>query len=365
MKGKTAAFLFAVATLCMIVQTKGDNNINPVVVARAFALKSPEYFNANLYGQALKGETWEKVMMRFTIRKSDFGITSLYINGEEIPLPEAIYSLPLPTSGIIRNVQLDVEAMTKSGDYAGHGFVDREYTTKDDILEVVIKPSEVRQALPIDVSLYGDVDVEIQGLDTYGWGPSDGKFYVYFEPTGDEFHYIVRRRDDGQVISEGSLRPFGDAATANNTYFGFSYAGGVIDASFPDSEGEEWLWMPNLKFNSEVPTESGKNIAGGVLFTDVGNGALEILVRADVWIYVQQATEAGEMPFLELKTETIHSDDEDPWLVQTMAHTVQPFGVGKVVITIFPKGPSLGEPGVQLHRYYGTPDDNNGVPTEK
>ena len=342
--------------LCTWVQAQNDNNINPLNVARAFALNTPAYFVCQLQGQALISNSWQNIQMKFVVRKGDFAITNLTIGDTSIPLPEPIYGLPLGDGGIIRNVFVDAAAISKSGDYVGNGYVQLLQVTKDDHIEVVLRPSDVRVEIPVDLGVYsgGDISVDIKDcVYGYGWGVGeDGKFYVYFPPVGGTYHYVLRLWSTGEPIGEGDLEPFKAVVTPDNVYFGVRYIGNVIEAEFNAVNTDEWIGVPNLQFDCSIPTTDGTNVLGKVIFVDVGgSGGLELIVGADVDVYVQQATsDVGDMPFFVLENRSVTR----PWYNETRVNTVVQ-KVGKVVITIVPKGPYQKGPYLNLHRFYGHP----------
>jgi hypothetical protein len=290
--------------------------------------------------------------MQFVMRKSDFGITNLTINGVAIDLPEAIYGLPIGNGGYIKDVWLNVSAFTSSDEYAGNGYLQKQFVAKNDRLDVEIRPADIMQEIPVDVGLYGnDIRLEIEGLPSYGWGISNGKFYVYLPPVGGRYHYILRRWSDGSVIGGGWVEPFKNTVTENNTYLGIHYIGNVLGIEFPNQVGmEDWIGVNNVKFDCDVPTTDGNSVLGKVIFTDVGAGNLEIIVAGDYWVYVQSATTAtGDMQFIPLEN---HSTSNQ-WWSETRVNTTSD-NIGKVVITIIPK-PSNNrpEPWINLHRFYG------------
>lgn len=345
----------AIASVCTWVQAQSDTNINPLNVARAFALKTPAYFVCQLQGQALISNSWQSVEMKFVVRKGDFGITNLTIGDTHIPLPEPIYGLPLGDGGIIRNVYVNATAVTKSDEYAGNGWVQLPQVTKDDHIQVVLHPADVRIEIPVDVGLYGnDIRLDIENF-IYGWGygVSGDKFYVYLPPVGGRYHYILRRWSTGEPIGEGYIEPFRATVTPDNAYFGVRYIGNVIEAEFNTVNTDEWIGVPNLGFDCSIPTTAGTNVFGKVIFVDVGSGGLELVIGADVWVYVQRATSTdGDMPFLALEDHSVTNQ----WYTETRLNTVQP-RVGKVVITIVPKS-SVDKLWLNLHRFYGLPSSS-------
>lgn len=345
-------------SLCTRVQAQSED-VNPLNVARAFALKTPAYFNCWFQGQALVSNTWQQTTMNFIVRKSDFAITNLTINDKVIPLPKPIYGLPLGDGGIMRNVYVNASAMTKSGEYAGNGYVQMQQVSKDDQIEIILRPADVRQEIPVDVGLYGsDIRFDIDGfIYGYGYGVSDGKFYAYLPPVGGKYHYILRRWSTGEPIGEGWVEPFKDAVTPEATYFGVRYIGNVIGVDFNSTGTDDWIGVPNIQFDCSVPTDEGTNVQGKVVFTDVGSGSLELIMGADVHVFVQQVTDKGDMPFLLLED---HSVNYGGGNVETRVNTVKA-KIGKVVITIIPKGPIKYGPYLNIHRYYGLPSSGGGV----
>ncbi len=338
--------------LCTCVQAQGDTNINPLVVARAFALKTPTHFDCNMNGSMLISNIYQVINMQFTIRKSDFAITNLVVNGSVIDLPEPIYSIPLGDGGVINNLFLNVIARTASGDYAGNGYIQKEIVLKDDRLTVEIRPGDIPQALPVDVAKYGnDIRLFIDDFTYgYGYGVTGDKFYAYLPPIGGKYHYRLTQ-GDGTPIGSGWLEPFRDVVTPDDAYVGITYIGNVIGVEFPSPIGrEDWIGVADVNFDCSIPLNDGSRVSGKVIFTDAGAGQLEIVVSGQFWIYVQKATDNnGDMPYLELTDNSVVGQD---W-VETRVSTVNQ-RVGKVVITIIPK---INDPRqrawVNLHRYYG------------
>lgn len=272
-----------------------------------------------------------------------------------------MYNLPLGNGGIIRDVYVNASAMTKSGEYAGNGYAQLEQISKDDQIEIVLRPADVRQEIPVDVEKYGndirlDIDSFIYG---YGYGVSDGKFYAYLPPVGGRYHYILRRRSTGEPIGEGWVEPFKNVVTPEAVYFGVKYIGNVIGVDFNSTSTEDWIGVSDIQFDCSVPTDEGTNVQGKVIFTDVGpNGGLELTTGANVYVFVQQATDEDDMPFLDLQD---HSVNYGGGNIETRINTVKSNKVGKVVITIIPKEnyPSNGMY-LNIHRYFGAPSSSNG-----
>ncbi len=353
--------LASIFTFCTCVQVQGQEVIiNPLNVARAFALKTPTHFHCSLQGLAFVSNSWQNINMEFVMRKSDFGITNLTINGVAIDLPEPIYGLPIGAGGFIKDVWLNVTAKTSHGEYAGNGYLQKPIVLKSDHLDVEIRPADIKQEIPIDVGIYGnDIRMDIEGVTFgYGYGVSDGKFYVYLPPVGGRYHYILRRWSDGSIIGDGWVEPFKDTVTANNTYLGIHYIGNVLGIEFPNQIGmEDWIGVNNVDLNCEIPMTTGSNVLGKVIFTDVGAGNLEIMIWGDFRIHVQGAIgQNGEMPNIPLVDNSIAY----PWGVYTKVHTTSG-NIGRVVISIIPKpSNSIQNPWVNLHRFYGPLSMDNG-----
>lgn len=354
---KLIAVLIATIALCMNVQAADDDNINPLNVARAFALKTPTYFQCSLSGQMLVSNSWQNINMQFVVRKSDFAITNLAVNGSAIPLPEPIYGLPLSKQGVMRSVYVGVSAYTKDRQFAGHGYVDIPQITTGSHIEVILRPADVQIEIPLEnaLSYEGDINLNIEDFNYgYGYGINyNGKLYVSLPPVGGRYHYTITRRSDGSPLGEGWLEPFKAVETPDNTYFGVRYIGNVAEAIFNNHGYEDWIGF-QIKSDCSIPTMAGTNVAGKVLFADVGTGGLEVVIGMGATIYVHQVTDDGEMPLLELKDESVSSGD---W-VQTRVYTTS-YNVGKVVITIIPSS-SRTESWINLHRFYNTPSSGGG-----
>jgi len=326
-------------------------DVNPLTVARAFALKTPDNYRCFLWCDMLISNQWQSMQMEFVMAK-DFGITNLSVNGEAVEITEPIYGLPMGDGGLMRGVYLHANAMTKTGEYAGSGYIQKEIVSKNDLLTVVIRPADIKQKIPnVDASKYGSglrLDIEGLGEYGYGWGVEGDSLYGYLPPVGGRYHYTVRL-PDGTVIAEGWLEPFKPAEVEEDAYLGITYLGNVQGVEFQNQEGlDDWIGVNSLKFDCRVPIMDGY-VEGKVIFTDVGSGSLDIILAGDYWVYVQSAVSEGDMPFLELAD---HSASYDGW-VQTRVSTVSG-NVGKVVITIIPKPTNTrNNPWLNLHRFYG------------
>ncbi len=351
---KLLAVLSSIIVLCTCVQAQSNNdtNINPLNVARGFALKTPTSFQCNLYGDALVSNAWKQVSVQFRVRKSDFAITNLSINNNNIPLPKPIYSLPLGNGGVLRNVSVGVSGWTESNEYGGNGRSYYPEITKDDQIEVVLNPSGIRQEIPVDVGVYGgNIQLDIEGFNYgYSYGVENGKFYVDLPPIGGKYHYVLRL-STGEPIGEGIIEPFHNAVTDNATFFGVKYAGNVLGVEFNSPSGNDsWKGVYNIGFDCIVPRVDGSITTGKVLFVDVGSGDLELSVNQDVYIYVQKVTENGDMPFLPLENHSVASQG----YVETRMNTTSG-KIGKVIIIIIPKSEKgvVGTFYLNLHRFYG------------
>ena len=331
-----------------------DSNVNPLNVARAFALKTPDHYECYFGGSILVSNVFQPMSMQFTMAK-DFGITKLVINGNAIALPEPIYGLPLGEAGLMRDVYLNVNAMTKSGEYAGNGYVQKIVVTKNDSLIVKLTPAEIKQELPADVAQYGnDIDLSIDNFPYgYGYGVDNGKFYAYLPPVGGKYSYVLRQRSTGAVIGSGTLEPFKPAVTPNDAYVGITYIGNVQGIALNQEAGlDDWVGINNINFDCQVPTEDGP-VMGKVIFTDVGSGNLDIILNGEYEVFVQAASSEGDMPFLALQDISASGQGwHETRFVTTSGN------VGKVVVTIIPKITNQ-ERNVwgNFHRFYGVLQD--------
>lgn len=304
--------------------------------------------------------------MRFVLRKSDFAITNLSINGVAIPLSEPIYGFPIGNGGIIRNVYVYANAYTKDDEYAGYGNGRAVELSAGGRIEVTLRPAEIRIELPFDVSRYSsdDIDLKIEHfIYGYGYGKSGGKLFVSLPPIGGRYHYIIRQRSTGQVIGEDWLEPFKSISTTEDGYIGIDYIGNVADLNFRNQGDDDWIGVSIPKFNCSIPTTSGTNVTGKVFFVDVGTGGLELVIGMDAYVYVQQVTENGDMPFMILKNDSVRY--ENGYTETRMSTTT--YNVGKVVVSIIPKGSvDNGSQWLNAHRFYGMPSsggDGRGVAT--
>ena len=346
-----ASFVSAAGGPVVITPPVTNSGVNPLNVARAFALKTPAYYQCWLSGDMLIDGKFKWTDMSFTMRGGDFAITNLVIDGtNSIPLPQPIYGIPLGNGGLMQNVFLNVNAMTKNGEYAGSGYIQRQAVSKDDSLVVVISPAAMKQEIPVDLATYGnDISLTIDGFTYgYGYGVVDGKFYVWLPPVGGRYHYVLRRQSDGTIIGSGWVEPFKNTVTPDDAYIGVSYIGNVMGSEFPQPNGvDSWAGIPNISFDCEIPMADGSVVAGKVIFTDVGSGGLELYLGGDCWVGVYSATTAtGDMLGVPLK-----DNGSMPGWTAVSTTGMQ---VGKVVITIIPKPTNqFVNPYVNLHRFYG------------
>ena len=331
-------------------------SINPVDVARAFALKSPAFCEGDLWCDMLISNKYQTMWMSFMMRSDDGAITNLVINDVNIPLPKPIYGLPMGDGGVMHDVWLSMSAYTASGDFAGHGYFSEQEVINGDNMVVTLIPADIKIPIPINTPIKGRVEVEIEGVPYgYGYGVENGQLYVWLPPVGGSYSYVVRD-SNGMVIGSGTIEPFEETVVDRDAYVGVSYAGNVAGMKFPQPSGyDSWAWLP-LSFNCSIPTISGSNVAGAIIFTDVGTGGLELVLSGEYWVYVQQASdENGDMPFLELVDQSV---SDQGWYETRMYTKIM--NVGKVVITIIPKTQFEYRPYLNSHRFYGTPSNNGG-----
>ncbi|MEK7646736.1 MAG: hypothetical protein AAB381_03545 [Patescibacteria group bacterium] len=367
MKKILFALLVAVAFLCpraFAQQELDESNVDAVTVARAFALKSPTYFQVRWYGEVPVSNQWQRVSMVMIVRKSDFAITNLSINDVTVPLSKPLYGVPLGTAGIMRNVYVSVDARTKTGSHAGYGNLDRNMVTKDDNIVVTLVPNGVPQEIPVDESVskedLQEADLNIEGFHYgYGYGIQNGKFIVELPPVGGVYKYTLRRRSDGSVIGSGWIRPFKPTVTPSDAYTGVRYIGGVMGVDFElDNQPDDWKSFSVTQFDSPILTSAGTNVMGKVIYTDVGTGGIEVIVDGNVWVYIQQATASGDMPLLSLVDRSVVYEGG----ATTRVHT-SILNAGKIVISVIPKSGSENRTWVNLHKFHTFPnssDDDDG-----
>jgi hypothetical protein len=330
-----------------------DPGINPLNVARAFVNKTPAYYQCSLGCNMLKEDSFEWMSMKFTMTK-DLKITKLTVNGIEIPITEPLLGIPLGAGGLMRNVYLNVNAMTESGEYAGSGYVQAEVITKDGSIAVTLIPADVKRELPVkDLEQYdpSDLGLEIEDLSKqgygYGWGVEDGRFNAWIPPLGNSYHYIIRQRSTGAIVAEGDIGPYSPAVASDNAHVGVDYAGNVGEIEFTRPDGyDEWVSGKSFTFNCLVPF-GDTVIAGKVIIADVKSGGLEVYVSGDCDVYVLSAasSEGNMVPF-----ELNHHSSE--W-GETRVSTIDK-NIGKVVVAIIPKPTNQSESTwVAFHRFYG------------
>jgi hypothetical protein len=323
--------------------------VNPLDIARAFVLKTPDYYQGQLTGNFLVGNEFQFKVIDFRMEKN-FSITSLLVGETVIPLPEPIYGLPMGDGGLIRNACLYINGMTSTGEYAGSGRLDKLVVTKGESLVVELIPADIAIEIPVDPSQFNSLRVEIDNFPYgYGWGGNNGKFYIYLPPVGGRYHYVLRNSSTGIVVGEGWLEPFNATETPSDAYVGVKYAGGVLGAEFTQPDGiDEWLNVASIEFDCNIPLNDGSSGIGKVVFVDCKTGGLQI----DIWnsqctVFIQSATASGDMPFLALE------DRSNP-NGSTRVNTVNK-NIGKVVVTIIPISTSPWRPWLNLHRFYGSP----------
>ncbi len=334
-----------------------DQNINPLNVAHALALKTPVHYKWQLGAELLVSNNWKQVQMEFEMEK-DFSITSLKVGGKAIPLPKPILSIPIGDGGLMRNVYAYVQGFTKDGRHAGSGNFNKYIVSKEDSIRAIFNPAEVEIQLPLPTGLsQSDIILQIEGFPySYGYGFSDGKFTVSLPPIGGSYNYTIKT-SDGRVVSQGKLEPFKAAEIANNGYVGLTYRGNVEAISFEDGDVEEWE-SRRVQFDCNIPISNAIVVPGKVFFADVGHGGLEVIAYANCIVRVQSAQTDGIMPFLPLENLSVIDGNS------TQIRYVTQRSIGKVVITVIPneKG-GLDGTWVNFHRFYGplaNPSGGNG-----
>ncbi len=272
----------------------------------------------------------------------------------------------MANGGRMKEVNLNVDARSSKGAYAGYGYAYLQNVVKGDRMEVILRPGDIKIVLPLPPGAdLNDVDLDIEGF-TYGYGygsDENGNFAAYLPPVGGSYHYTLRKRSDGSPLGQGTLEPFKKPVTPDEGYVAIKYIGNVVGVEFPNDRTDAWFSLGGVPFDCSVPTTAGTNTPGKVIFTDVDDGGLELSLWGDVTFYVHQVTEQGDMVALELKdNSTVY-----PWGgKETRVNTVN-LNAGKVVVTVLPNGPKPIDRGwITLHRYYGSPSGGGGpVPVGK
>lgn len=351
---KLIAITVGCIALCTSVQAQSDTTIDPMTVARGFVMKPPTSFDCSINAQSLVNDKWEATSMQFTIRKSDFAITKLTVNGVDIPLPKPIFGIPMGNGGHMKSVNLNVSARSATGAYAGYGYTYLQNVVKGDRMEVVLRPGDIKIVLPLPSGIDpNDVVLDVEGFFYgYGYGSDEnGNFAVYLPPIGGSYHYTLRKRSDGTPLGQGVLEPFKKPVTANDSYVAIKYIGNVVGVEFPNDRTDAWFTVEGVRFDCEVPTTAGTNMPGKVIFTDVDVGGLALTVWGDVSFYVYHVTDLGDMVALEIEDHSISL----PWGKETRVNTVSK-NVGKVVVAAMPNGPKpIERAWIGLQRYYVAP----------
>src|SRR3989344_2646992 len=355
---KLIAGFFSLIAFCMCVQAQ-DDAVNPLNVARGFVMKPPTSFECNLNAKSLVNDLWQDTWMRFVVRKSDFAITNLVINDVNIPLPKPIFGIPMGNGGRMKDVNLNVDARSSKGAYAGYGYTYLRNVIKGDRIEVILRPGDIKTVLPLPLGTDpNDVELDIEGFPYgYGYGSDEnGNFAVYLSPVGGSYPYILRKRSDGSPLGQGTLEPFKEPVTPDEGYVAIRYIGNVVGVEFPSDRTDAWFILGSISFDCSVPTTAGTNMTGKVMFTDVDAGGLELSLWGDVTFYVHQVTEQGDMVALELKDNSVVY----PWGKETRVNTAN-MNVGKVVVTALPNGSKPIDRGwINFHRFYTAPSFGGG-----
>ncbi len=331
-----------------VVQT--DPAVDPVMVARAFALKTPDHYEVWLYGTMLVSNDWQAY--RFTaMMDGEFNITDLRINDVAIKLPKPIRSLPIGDGGLVRNVDLSVLAYSDTGEYVGSGSLNKPLVFAGDSLTIELRPSEIKIAIPgVDVAAYeygGDINLRIPGLSNYGWGNEDGNFFVYMPVVSGTYDYELIQRSTGKVIGAGKItNPFKPVQVSKDAFVGLNLQGNVRQVKFDRGQGDGQAYLAT-SFDCQIPVGNGVS-DGKVFFLDVGQGALELAVSSAVTVKVYQATASGDMTEVPVSNLTYQPNAD------YYTHIATPSKVGKVVVVVTPFGKAWKDrSGFSFHRFYG------------
>lgn len=355
MKKLIAVFGVIIISLCTWVQAQTDTNVNPLNVARAFALKTPTHFDCYLRGMMLVSNAYQWTEIQFVARKSDFGITNLVMDGVQIPLGEPLFGLPIGDGGLIKQMWLNVTAKDKYNKYAGNGYLSKEVVMKNDSLIVTIRPWDIKTEIPLGSGVSTkDLDLNIKNFTYgYGYGPGygdeEGKFFAYLPPIGGKYEYTLTRRSDNVPVGGGWIEPFKDVVTPNDAYFGTQYEGGVQGVTFNmDSGIEDWVGYSLTKLPCQIPVADGSRVNGVVYFADLDMGNLEVVASGMFDVYAWKATEHGDMTPVALEN---HSGTSGDWY-QSRFNSVSG-NLGKIVIAVVPIKDAFQETWVNFHRFYG------------
>ncbi|MES2215885.1 MAG: hypothetical protein V4481_01140 [Patescibacteria group bacterium] len=355
MKQFILSVIIAVVSLCTCVQAQTDTNINPLNVARGLALKPATSYQWYVSGEMLVSNQWRSYYFQYTVRKSDGAITDLSVNGVAIKLAKPAIGLPLGDGGMMRGVYANASAFTKSGEYAGFGYTQKDLVRKGETISVTLAPAEIAQEIQLDPIYMGqDLNLRIENFPYgYGWGWQNGKFTVYTTPIGGKFNYTITLRD-GTTISSGVLEPYKPVVVDNNTYSAINYVGNVIEGGFKSPAGqEEWTSTGSVEFDCLIPLPGQPAVYGKVIFMDVDVGGLDLTISGNYGVLVQKVTEQGDMPFLPLQNLSSSGNG----YVETRVATGQ--NVGKIVVSVIPHEKS-GQAWISLHRFYGPLDTSGG-----
>lgn len=340
-----------------VVQT--DPAVDPLMVARAFALKTPDHYQVQLSGTVLVSNSWSSFIFQ-AVMDSEGNITGLRINDVAIKLPKPIHSLPIGDGGVVKDVEVFVAGFSVTGEYVGYGRLYKGLVFGGDNLTVEFRPAVIRVVVPgVDVVGYGnDIRIKIPALEEYGYGwgsDAEGNFFVDLPVVGGTYDYELTQWSTGRVIGTGKINgPFKPVETSKDAFIGLTLQGNVRQVKLTD-DPNRWVRL-NSRFDCQVPVGGNSVSMGKVFFMDVGDGGLDFVADVAVAVNVYRVTDSGDLTEVPVSNLTYQ-----PNPYQT--HIATPSKTGKVVMAVTPLG-KVGDyvPNFFFRRYYGPmpPPDTAG-----
>jgi hypothetical protein len=243
---------------------------NAETLAQAFLLHDTDHYVATAWSYNNGNGMFIGMNM---ILDGNLYITNLVINNTNIPLPQPLAGIPVPSAGY-QDFYVQITAVDEYGNPAAQGQFQTNYLAQGGLISISMTPQFPPVAIQLPRGLNGNtMTVNIDsGFSSWGWSydPTTGLLTIQIsDPASTDIGYTVTDGSGG-LLAHGTLPFFQQlpgAGTGTNSVFDLHNDGGYVSMPLGTNG---FNYQMSLPFDSDVE-RSNKWVSGKVIgVPDVG-----------------------------------------------------------------------------------------------
>jgi hypothetical protein len=230
----------------------GQSYENAETLAQAFLLHDTDHYTA--YGWSYNRDSGTSIGMDMVLDQNLF-ITNMTINNTNIPLPQPLAGVPVPSAGY-QDFYVQITAVDKNGNPAAQGQFQTNYLAQGGLISISMTPQFPPAAIQLPRGLdAGTLTVTIDsGFNGWGWSydPTTGLLTINVsDPSSTDVGYTVTDGSGG-LLAHGTLPFFQSspgAGTGTNSVFDLHNDGGYVVMPLGTNG---YNYQMSLPFDSDV-----------------------------------------------------------------------------------------------------------------